>query len=223
MRIIGEIPARLGSERVKQKNTRLLCGKPLIAYAIEAAKYAKTLTESYVNSESDVIGKIALDYGIKFYKRDPQLANNTATSDQFNYDFIKGTKADVLVLINPVAPLVESKDIDEVVNYFLVNNFDTVITTREEHLQAFCQNKPINFNPDGQLPRTQDIAPIQLCAWSVCVWRAATFLESYDKKGYAVFSGNVGFYPLSPFKTVKISTEDDFALAQAILQYVKAK
>ena len=218
-RIIGEIPARYGSKRVKQKNLRPINGKPLICYIIEAAKKAEMLTEVYVNSESDIIGKIAYDNGVKFYKRDASLSTDTATSDQFNYDFIKGTNADVLVMINPVSPLVEAVDIDNIVRFFLENDYDTVITIREEKLQAFCNDKPINFDINRMLPRTHDIPPIQICAWSVCVWRAKTFLESFEKKGYAVFSGKIGFYPLSLLKSVKISTEDDFQLAEVLLRY----
>ena len=218
-RIIGEIPARYGSKRVKQKNLRPINGKPLICYIIEAAKKAEMLTEVYVNSESDIIGKIAYDNGVKFYKRDASLSTDTATSDQFNYDFIKGTNADVLVMINPVSPLVEAADIDNVVRFFLENDYDTVITVREEKLQAFCNDKPINFDINGMLPRTQDIPSIQICAWSICVWRAKTFIESFEKKGYAVFSGKIGFYPLGLLKSVKISTEDDFQLAEALLRY----
>ena len=219
MKIVGEIPARLGSKRVKQKNLRLLHGKPMITYAIDAAKQATTLSEIYVNSESDILGDIAKANGVSFYKRSPELAEDNISSDKFNYDFIRSTGTDILVMINPVSPLITGEDIDAVVNYFLQNEFDSVISVREERLQAFCEGKPINFNPDALLAMTQDIPPIQLCAWSVCVWRATTFLQSYEEKGHAVFSGKVGFYPLSIFKSVKISTEEDFRLAEALLYY----
>lgn len=222
-RIIGEIPARYGSKRVKQKNLRLIDGKPLIWYAIQAGKRAKTLHEVYVNTESDIIGKVATDNGVNFYKRDSSLATDSATTDQFNYDFIKGTKADILVMINPVSPLIEGEDIDNVVNFFLKNDFDSMITVREEKLQAFCSNKAVNFDPNGMLPRTQDIPAIQLCAWSVCVWRAEKFMETFEKKGHAVFCGKVGFYPLGIMKSVKISTEEDFALAEALILHKKIK
>lgn len=220
-KIIGMIPARYGSKRVKQKNLRVMGGKPLIYYAIEAAKSAKTLKEVYVNTESDVIGRIAVDNGVKYYKRNPLLSTDTSTLDEFNYDFIKGTKADILVLINPACPLIETVDINNVVKYFLENDHDTVITVLEERLQAFCNGKPINFDINSMLPKTQDIYPIQICIWAVCVWRAKTFLESFEKKGYAVFSGKIGFYPLSFLKSIKISTEEDFLLAERLLLYKK--
>ncbi len=56
MKIIAEIPARAGSQRVKNKNMRLLDGKPMIYYAIKAAKESKMLTSIYVNTDSDEIG-----------------------------------------------------------------------------------------------------------------------------------------------------------------------
>lgn len=218
MRIVGEIPARLGSKRVKAKNLRLLDGKPLIEYAISAAKQATTLTEVYVNSESDVIGEIALRNGIKYYKRPQELGGDTATQDEFNYDFIKAVKPDVLVMVNPVAPLIDGQDIDNAVRYFLDNGLDTLVTVREEQAQALYRGAPINFDTNGLLPRTQDLSPIQLCAWSVCAWRAVTFVEHYEKHGHAAFSGRVGFFPMGRFKSLKISTEEDFVLADILVR-----
>ena len=144
-RFIIEIPARMDSKRVKHKNLRLLNGKPMILYAIQAAKQSR-VSEIYVNSESEVIGTLAKENGAKYYKRDQKLAKETVTSDVFNYDFIKNTKPDVLVMVNPVSPLVTGKDIDEVIDFYQEGNYDTVITVREERLQAFCEGKPINFN-----------------------------------------------------------------------------
>jgi CMP-N-acetylneuraminic acid synthetase len=223
MKIIGEIPARLGSKRVKQKNLRLIYGKPLISYAINAAKQATTLSEVYVNSESDIIGDIAKANSVRFYKRRPELAEDHIVSDQFNYDFLKNVETNILVMINPVSPLIQGKDIDAVVNYFSQNEFDTVISVKEERLQAFCEGKAINFNPNALLPMTQNIPPILICSWAVCVWRAETFIESFESKGYAVFSGKVGFYPLDPLTAIKISTEEDFQIAEVMLKAKELK
>ena len=90
-RLVVEIPARMGSKRVKQKNLRLLNGKPMILYAIEAAKRSM-VSEIYVNTESVVIGRFAEDNGVRFYQRDQELAEDTITSDIFNYDFINFSK-----------------------------------------------------------------------------------------------------------------------------------
>lgn len=214
--IIGQIPARMGSERVKQKNLRLLGGKPLLSHSIHAARQSKKLTRVYVNSESVELGEVALREGVLFYKRSPSLATSQATQDQFNYDFIQGTKADILVLVNPVCPFIEGVDIDNIIQFFLDNNFDTVVTTRSEQLHAFYDGVPINFSLNADLPRTQDMTPVQICSWALCVWDAKKFLMSYDTKGYASFVGKIGFYPLPYLKSIKISTEEDFSLAESI-------
>ena len=84
MNIIAEIPARAGSQRVKNKNMRLLNGKPLISYAIKSAKDSKFLTDIYVNSDSDEIGEYGKTLGCKFYKRPEYLGSDTTTSDEYN-------------------------------------------------------------------------------------------------------------------------------------------
>lgn len=218
MKIIGEIPARFGSQRVKQKNLRLLNGYPMISYAINAAKKSKLLNEAYVNTESDILGRIAIENGVKFYKRNDFLASNEAQQEDFNYDFIKNTNADVLVMINPVSPLIDENDIDQVIQFFLDDDYDTVITVEEVRQQAFCNGKAININPHEILQATQNISPIQLCAWSITVWKADTFMKSVEDNGYGAFAGKIGFFPMARQKCLKISYEEDFRLAELILK-----
>lgn len=218
MKIIGQIPARLGSKRVKQKNLRHLDGKPLIQYAIEAAKEARTLTDVYVNADSEEIGRLALQHGVKFYQRPAALGSDSATQDEFNIDFIRAFRPDVLVMINPASPLVDGKDIDAMVGHFLEHSLDTLIAAREEQVHVLCQGEPVNFEMKGQLQRTQDLAPVTICSWAVAIWKAQTFVEQYEKAGHAAFAGKVGFFPLDRFRSVKISTEEDFRLAEILMR-----
>ncbi len=218
MKIVAEIPARAGSQRVKNKNLRLLNGKPMISYAIEAAKKSVLLTDIYVNTDSDEIGEFSKTLGVKFYKRPDQLASDTATSDDYNYDFFKSIQPDLLVQVNPVNPFVTGRNIDDIIQYFLDNDLDSLVTVREEKLQAFCDSKAINFDIEKKLPRTQDIPPVLICVWPVCIWEKESFIKSFEEKGHGVFSGNLGFYPVSFFTALKISYEADFQLAEKFLQ-----
>jgi len=218
MKIVAEIPARYGSKRVKNKNLRLLNGKPLITYAIEAALSAQKIEKVFVNSESEIIGDIAKNYGAKYYKRDPKLAEDNVTSDQFNYDFLMNCNCDVLVMVNPVSPLISGKDIDSAIDYYFKKNLDTLISVREERYHAFYANKAINFNPKEKLPMTQNLTPIQICSWAIEIWNKKVFIEEYEKNGHAVFSGNVGFFPLNRIKSLKISDPIDFKMAEVFLK-----
>ncbi|HEB9338251.1 TPA: acylneuraminate cytidylyltransferase [Campylobacter coli] len=215
---IAEIPARLGSQRVRQKNLRLIEGEPMIAYAIKACKNTSSISEVYVNTESDLIGQVALDYGVKYYKRSPELALDHIVSDQFNYDFLKKIECEALVMVNPVSPLIESIDIEEAINFFETNQLDSMISVKDERLQSFYQGKALNFNKDGLLPMTQNIDPVQICVWTICIWRRESFIKAYEKNGYAVFNGKYALWPINPLKSIKISYEEDFLLAEQLLR-----
>ena len=218
MKIIAEIRARAGSKRVKNKNMRSLNGRPMISYAIEAAKRSRLLSEVYVNSDSNEIGNYAESLGVKFYNRPEELAGDLTTSDEYNYDFINAVKPDILVQVNPVCPLIGGDDIDDIIAYFIDKNADSLVTIKEERLQAFHKGEPINFDINKKLPRTQDIEPIQVCSWPVCIWKAETFKKAFEKEGHAVFSGNLELYPVSQLKSVKVSYEEDFILAETLLK-----
>jgi CMP-N-acetylneuraminic acid synthetase len=217
MKIIAEIPARAGSQRVKNKNMRPLNGRPMISYAIEAAKASNMFSSVFVNTDSDEIGEYGKSLGVEYYKRPHHLASDTATSEDYNYDFIKHSGADVLVQVNPVNPFVTKNLIDETVKHFLETDSDSLITVREERFQAFFDGSAVNFNIENPLPRTQDLIPIQLCAWPVTIWRTSTFIESYEKRGHAVFSGKLTLYPISFLAGIKISYEEDFNLAEQLM------
>ena len=61
---IAMIPVRLGSKRVKNKNLRLIDGKPLISYVLETTIKSNIFDEIYINSESDIFEPIAKKYGV---------------------------------------------------------------------------------------------------------------------------------------------------------------
>jgi CMP-N,N'-diacetyllegionaminic acid synthase len=222
MKIIAEIPAREGSKRVKNKNLRILNGKPLISYAIESVKKSQYINKAFVNTNSLKIGELAVNSGIEYYKRDDRLATDDTKQEEFNYDFIVNTKPDTLIMINPVCPLIDEKDIDNVIEFYMNNNYDSVITVEEVRQQSFCNKRPVNIDLNQILQPTQNIEPILLCNWAITVWNAQKFSYSYEKYGYASFLGNTGFYTLSKIKSIKISYEEDFQLAEYILKTINA-
>ena len=104
MKVVAMIPARLGSKRVQRKNIRLLNGIPLISYIIRAAVDSRCFDEIYVNTESDIIGQIAIDEGVKFYKRPEYLTTDSATNDDFTLDFVENVECDVIVQLLATSP-----------------------------------------------------------------------------------------------------------------------
>ena len=59
------------------------------------------------------------------------------------YDFLINNKCDIIVWVNPIAPLQKSKEIKEVVNYFINKKLNSLITTNQLKNHAIYQKKPL--------------------------------------------------------------------------------
>ena len=113
--IYAMIPARIGSMRFKMKNLAMLNGKPMIAYAIEAAISSKVFDKVIVNSDSEVFQPIAENYGAEFYLRPEHLGGSFVKSDDVVKDFIEKYPSDIVVWENPIAPLQTVEDIRDTI------------------------------------------------------------------------------------------------------------
>ena len=76
MEILAIIPARGGSKGIKRKNVKLLKGKPLVAYSIEAGLSSKYVTRTVVSTEDSEIKEVSLNFGAEVVDRPNELAQD---------------------------------------------------------------------------------------------------------------------------------------------------
>jgi CMP-N,N'-diacetyllegionaminic acid synthase len=126
------IPARGESKRLPRKNLLDLCGKPLIAWSIEAGLKSKYIDKLVVSSDDDKILDIAVEYKIKGIKRPKKLANDIATTfDAVKHSIDKLESYDYIVLLQPTSPLRNFKHIDESIKLLEQKNADAIISVCE--------------------------------------------------------------------------------------------
>jgi CMP-N-acetylneuraminic acid synthetase len=192
----------------------------MVSYAIEAALESKFLNKEniFLNTECHDIAKIGREYGISIYDRDPDLAEDDIVLDELTYDFANNNPCEIVGMINPVCPLTTGQDIDLGIKQFLDDDCDSLITVREEQLQTFVNDIPINFNIGKKIDKTQNLSPAQIVSWNFCFWKTTNFLSAFEREGFGVFNGKVGFYPIDKIRGVKISTESDFLISEALLK-----
>lgn len=125
-KILALIAARSGSKRVKGKNIKLLHGKPLIAYTIEAAQKSRLITRVIVTTDSQEIARIARKYGAETpYLRPARIAKGSSTEYEFHQhaiDWLKhneGYEPDVIVNLYPTTPFRMPSTIDNAIHVFL--------------------------------------------------------------------------------------------------------
>ena len=131
MKILASVCARGGSKGVKNKNIRMLLGKPLIAYTIEALKSWGKAHRIICSTDSEEIRKIAIDYGAEApFLRPPELATDYAGKlDVFKHmlkicEEEKNEKYDFFYDLDVTAPLRTVKNIDEAFNKILNSDAD---------------------------------------------------------------------------------------------------
>ena len=224
-KLIAHIPARAGSKRVKSKNLRMLCGKPMIAYAIECAKSCPEIDEIYVNTDCPIIGALAKEYDVRVFERDPILASDTATGDDFTIDIIERLNIDTLLMISPVCPLISHKEVSLAVQAYKTNlSADTLISSEETSMQVAKEDGNfININATGPLQPSQNNSKIHICNWAVTIWNGETFRKNFSSYRGGYCGTNRIFFPLDPNKSVKVSYEQDFKMVESLLSVDKPR
>ena len=117
---VALIPARGGSRGLPRKNTADLCGKPLLAWTIEAALKSRSLTRVFVTTEDDEIADLAASHGATIIARPTELATDEARTEDVvahALDAIDalGAAARYFALLQPTSPLRDEGHIDELV------------------------------------------------------------------------------------------------------------
>lgn len=126
--ILAVIPARSGSKSVKDKNIRLIDGKPMLAYSIEHAKASKYITRTIVSTDSEIYADIAREYGAEVpFMRPAEYATDAALDYDVFYHALtyleqsEGYMPDLVVQLRPTYPTRKVEDIDRMIEQMLMD------------------------------------------------------------------------------------------------------
>jgi CMP-N,N'-diacetyllegionaminic acid synthase len=133
MYYLGLIPARGGSKGVPGKNIRMLRGKPLIAYTIEAAQASRRLHRTVVSTDDDDIKRVAEACGAELPFQRPAICStdNASAIDvmQQALGSLKLPQSDTaIVYLQPTSPMRDASDIDNAIELFEESDADTLVT-----------------------------------------------------------------------------------------------
>tara|TARA_R110000824_G_scaffold17661_9_gene71217 strand:- start:841 stop:1461 length:621 start_codon:yes stop_codon:yes gene_type:complete len=123
-KITAIIPARGGSKRLPRKNIYPVWGKPMLSWAIKAAKESKLISDVWVSSEDDEIIKVALDYGAKIHRRDPKLSEDhvfkmEAVRDAVSYIEDNFELSNIYISLQANSPEITASILDDAISDFI--------------------------------------------------------------------------------------------------------
>jgi len=233
--MVSLIPARGGSERIPRKNIKVMAGKPLLAWSIEASLNSKYISRTFVSTEDPEVKKIALQYGAEVVDRPKKYASDTVERREYEgegliWNFKEALwdmkcKPDYLAFLYPTSPLRTSKQIDEAFELMIERKCTRVMTAYQmtptvyDYYTIDKKGKTI-FNldytekqlylrakgVDFQEPRYKGSADIIIAKYR-------DFNASTD-----INYGDFTLYIMDVADVVDVNTEYDFAMAEYVLK-----
>lgn len=222
--MIAIIPARGGSKGLPGKNIKVLCGKPLISYAIDCALQSKSIDRVIVSTDDETIANVALRAGAEVpFLRPTSLASDSSMAiDTYLYTIDRlareeGKSFEDLIVLLPTAPLRTSEDVDEAVKLFIDRQADSVISYTSEahplkwHKYLDENNSFINIFDDTidnrQVQKTSYYPNGAIYVFKISMLRNRVY---YTEKSFA--------YIMPRNRSVDIDSEEDFLYAEFLLK-----
>lgn len=169
---VAIITARGGSKRIPRKNIRDFCGKPIIAYSIDAARNSALFDEVMVSTDDEEIAEISIRYGAKvpFY-RSAETSNDYATTMDVLTEVLSSYKKmgkhfDYMCCLYPTAPFITGRKLKDGYESLISNDLDVVIPIVKFE---YPPQRGLAIGEDGYLKycypeyvkiRSQDLEPL---------------------------------------------------------------
>ena len=224
--MLAIIPARGGSKSIPQKNLRILDGKPLIAYPIEAAQRSRQIDRIIVSTDDKEIAAVARDHNADVpFLRSKELAQDKSMAiDAFLYTLDRleaecSKHYDAFIALHATAPLTRTEDIEAAIKIFYDKNADSLFSVCELGYPPHWARKigtkgqlMSYFDDFGHLNR-QEFEKAFVPNGALCV-----FKTSLLKEQYSFYSDLTYPYIMPRERSVDIDDYFDLELAEFLMK-----
>ena len=220
MKNIAFIPLRGGSQSIPLKNIKLLNGRPLAYYALDAATQCDLIDTVVVATDSDEIAKVIKEYPsdkIIVMGRTPEVSTNISPTIDVVLEISQQIKFNNLVLVQATSPLVSVDDITRGLQ-LLAQGYDSVLSVVRQHRFIWDEDTHLPNYPMPNKPRRQD--------WrGILVENGAFYINSRENilRDNFYLSGKIGLCEMAEDTYVEIDEEHDWLMMEQILQKRKEK
>ncbi|RKI84113.1 pseudaminic acid cytidylyltransferase [bacterium 0.1xD8-71] len=225
---IAIITARGGSKRIPRKNIKTFCGKPIIAYSIEAALQSGLFEEVMVSTDDKEIARIAGEYGAKVpFMRSSESAGDYASTDDVLLEVLtaykeQGREFASFCCLYPTAPFVTEDKLRTAMG--LLEQADSVMPVVAF---SFPPQRCMVINEAGELrmkwpeharTRSQDLEPYYHDCGQFYCCRTQPFIQ-YGTTDLPRMIPMI----MSEMEVQDIDNQDDWAIAELKYQQMMAK
>lgn len=217
---IAIITARGGSKRIPRKNIKEFCGKPILAYSVQAAVEAGIFHTVMVSTDDEEIAEVARRYGaeVPFY-RSAETANDFATTNDVLLEVLaeyekRGQHFDMGVCIYPTAPFVTAEKLKAAVERLEQSDADTLIPVTAfsyppQRAMIVKEGRLVFEYPEYLDSRSQDLTPHYHDVGQFYVFRTAAFQVNQK-----LMVGNILPLVVSEMEVQDIDNQTDWEIAE---------
>lgn len=222
--MIAIIPARGGSKGLPGKNIKVLNGKPLIAYTIEAALASEYIKHVIVSTDDEQIAAVASEYGasVPFLRPDSLATDGASTKDVIIYTIKRladdyNIQAEEFVILQPTSPLRTAAHIDDAYQQYKESDALAIVSYCEES-HPIAWNRYIGEN--GRLMKIFDLQEGHQRQQERKSYYPNGAIYIYDTEAY--LNGSILENDTIPFLmnknvSIDIDTLEDFEMCQYLM------
>ena len=222
--IIAIIPARGGSKGIPKKNLKKFIGKPLVEHSINYAKESKFIDQIILSTDDIKIMTIGQKHKITVVKRPKEIAGDLATTEsaiEHIIDLYNFSKESIIILLQPTSPLRPNKSLDKMLNIFVKEKYDSMLTLSPIHPLTWKRSsgKIKSMYDYLNRPRRQEFKEKDLIYdenGSVYIFTNKIFKEKRNRLG-----GKIGNYIFKEEYGRQIDTPLDFKILEVIGDFLK--
>ena len=225
-KIICIIPARGGSQRIKNKNILKINNLSLLEYTLISALKSKYVKENiYISSDSINILDIGSKYNVNCIMRPDNISDHYSSSEVAlihvldEYKLKKKVDPDIVVFLQCTSPYREDNDIDNAIDTFFNEKLDSLLSVTENKKFLWMKERtnflPINYDFKNR-KREQDFREQFEENGSIYICKTKNLRSKKNR-----LSGKIGFYKMHPFSSIQIDNPMDILLASVLLKKKK--
>lgn len=161
MQNIVFIPLRSGSKSIKNKNIKIINGKPLFYWVVAASEAALKVDKIFISTDSKHYSRLIKSFDFKkveIYNRSKESASDNASTEKALIEFLLDKQIQdncVIVLLQATSPLTKSTDIDNALTLHEKTKKDVLSTVLFKRFLWSDNGTPINYKLNSR-PRRQD-------------------------------------------------------------------
>ncbi|WP_412478026.1 acylneuraminate cytidylyltransferase family protein [Azonexus sp. IMCC34839] len=224
-RVVALLPMKANSQRVKGKNFRRFCGKPLFRWILDTLLSVDQIDQIVINTDArHVLAENGLVEGGRIVIRDrkPELCGDDVSMNLVLADDVANVTADVYLMTHTTNPLVSSETLGKALAAFReaqslgrADSLFTVDKVQTRFYRADCS--PINHDPDNLIP-TQNLEPWYEENSNLYIFTLDSFNRTRARIGTCPM-----MYEGPYFESIDIDTQADWDFAEVAARYLAEK